>query len=747
MKNAPKPQDVSLGSLVTRLREGHYVIPDFQREFEWEPKDILELMRSLFLDYYVGSLLLWKGRPDTFASLACQPLEGFRDNGQSNPQHIVLDGQQRLSAMYYAFMAPDRPAPKRRVPYLYFIRVDKFVDDEPDEAFVQDWTRRGTNLIDDRERQFAHKMFPLAIVGDRRRRAIGDWFRGYERFWEQKRDEAASAGHTAECEQAEMSIQQGDEFEEHLDDMLDNYKIAYIELEQELEIDKVCDTFTRINSRGVRLDVFDLMNALLRPKDIRLKDMWRSVAPDLEFISSGRSDVYVLQVMSILAQNYCSPKYLYYLLPGAKRRVRRDDGSSATDVLVTDAEDFERRWSEAVDVIKRGIARLSHPQDFGAISPGLLPYTSIIPAFCAVLHAANTVPNAERLAAVRKVRTWYWASVFTGRYSGSVESTAARDVIAVRQWIEDDAEPDVIAAWTDRMRTLDLRNETRPATSIYRGVLNLLILNGARDWVSDAPPLPGDIDSHHIVPKSWGRANELGGQVDSVLNRAPLSAETNRDVIGSRHPNEYLPDWIARAGEATVRETLSTHLISDAAFDILCRDPFGKDDFDQFLAERQRSVLGAIDTLLIKGRLDLTPDLRDLDARVEAVELAIREQIDTALEGDATRLPEHVAHRIRERIATVLRKQPGLESGDLADLRTRLQYADLSELKDVIVSKALSQEFASVFGAKPQIERRFEQLGDLRNAIRHSRSASRVVRADGEAAILWFEQALGIQAS
>ena len=37
MKSAPKPSHITLANLLSRLKEGHYVIPDFQREFEWEP--------------------------------------------------------------------------------------------------------------------------------------------------------------------------------------------------------------------------------------------------------------------------------------------------------------------------------------------------------------------------------------------------------------------------------------------------------------------------------------------------------------------------------------------------------------------------------------------------------------------------------------------------------------------------------------------------------------------------------------
>ena len=82
------------------------MIPDFQREFEWKPWDIRDLMRSIFLDYYIGSLLLWKGKKENFDALACEKIYGYHGNG--NAEHIVLDGQQRLTAIYYAFVAPDR---------------------------------------------------------------------------------------------------------------------------------------------------------------------------------------------------------------------------------------------------------------------------------------------------------------------------------------------------------------------------------------------------------------------------------------------------------------------------------------------------------------------------------------------------------------------------------------------------------------------------------------------------------------
>ena len=101
MKNAQRPDKTSLGSLLKEIKDGRFVIPDFQREFEWAPWDVRDLVKSIFLDYYVGSLLLWKGKEKSFSDLSCEPIYGMTESSKS--EYIVLDGQQRLTAIHYAF--------------------------------------------------------------------------------------------------------------------------------------------------------------------------------------------------------------------------------------------------------------------------------------------------------------------------------------------------------------------------------------------------------------------------------------------------------------------------------------------------------------------------------------------------------------------------------------------------------------------------------------------------------------------
>lgn len=741
MKDAQKPDHISLNTLIGRLREGRFVIPDFQREFEWRPWDIRDLLKSIFLDYYIGSLLLWTGKKKNFTALSCEPIYGFK--GDPHPEYIVLDGQQRLTALYYAFMAPDTALPTRANRYFYFVRVDRFMAEEYDKAFEYEWSRRWAQLTTDKQAQYAEHIFPLSVVGDGGW-ALPNWVQGYEKYWKEESDKAAAEGQEDAQKAAQLHAENATAFGEHLRGITEQYQVSYIELDQELELDKVCDIFTQINSRGIQLDTFDLINALLKPKGLQLKKLWRDAAPLLEFVDTDKMNTYILQVMSILRQGYCSPKYLYFLLPGQEKPVRDPDGTRRKEVLIGDTDDFKTRWDAAVAALEGAIKLLRHPQEFGAIASNYLPYVSILPAFASLQAHVKTLVASKRLQAQRKVRHWYWASVFLNRYSGSVESTAARDFLDLKGWIEDDtAEPSLISELKTRFRGLDLRKEVKRGTSVYNGVFNLLVIQGARDWMTGNVPQHGDLDDHHIIPASKAAALGVGGLIHSILNRTPLTADTNRHVVGDRWPSEYLPELMKQNGDGAVRSVLESHFISPNAQRILMRSPFTRDDYEEFISERHRTLLEAIETLLIKERLDLPPQLRELDQKLEAIELSLREKINEGLGGDTSLLPPHVSQKIDERLQTARKKNAAIDLDQFGTLLPRLEYCDLRELQDTVLSKSLWPRFEGRFVNRESLTAKFGQFADLRNGIRHSRSVDEITRKEGEASILWFEQILG----
>jgi len=305
MKNIESADKFHLGRLLEQIRSGAFVIPDFQREFEWAAPDVNDLMRSIFSDFYIGTILLWKASKDNIDVLNCEPIRGQDKEG--TPQHIVLDGQQRLTAMYLAFFNPDIPFPNKKRTAAFYLHLDRWALNNSEEAFTYAYTRYQVKW-DDFEQSYRGHWFPLSLIGKDYYAAL-DWARGYIDYWEKEGQNEESE---LDKDDIDFYVQTGKDFNTMLRGLLNEYYVTYIELDKDIDIGKVCEIFTKINSKGVPLDIFDLLNAILRPHGIYLKDLWRDHAALIPYTDDSKFRTYILQIMSIWSQNYCSPKYLYY---------------------------------------------------------------------------------------------------------------------------------------------------------------------------------------------------------------------------------------------------------------------------------------------------------------------------------------------------------------------------------------------------------------------------------------------------
>jgi len=50
----------SVDELVKQITRGDFVIPHFQRDFDWGPSMVSDLLVSLLHGYYSGTLLFWQ---------------------------------------------------------------------------------------------------------------------------------------------------------------------------------------------------------------------------------------------------------------------------------------------------------------------------------------------------------------------------------------------------------------------------------------------------------------------------------------------------------------------------------------------------------------------------------------------------------------------------------------------------------------------------------------------------------------
>jgi len=742
MKNVETPDKITLSNLITEIKKGNYVIPDFQREFEWEPWDVRDLIKSIFMDYYIGTLLLWKASKENVKVLNCTPLYAFDEKGK--PQHIVLDGQQRLSAIHYAFFDHSNSYPRRKSKYFYFVNILDLLMENYDDAFnYQIESKRIRQLISDKNLQFERHVFPLNLMENGAWEITG-WIKGYKEYWDNKlnQDDLEEKDRKLLAKYIEL----GDSFSNILEELFNQYFISYIELDREISVAKVCDIFTNINSKGIALNIFDLLNAMLRPFDVYLKEMWHNVMNDINITADSKMKIYILQVMSILEQNYCSPKYLYYLVPTAKKTIKIDSKTTEEIVLIKDKEEFIKKWENSVGAIKKAIKKIQNPRDYGVINSSFLPYASIIPIFSAINHYVDSAQLTNRLDIKDKIKKWYWSSVFTNKYSSSVESTAAKDFQDLKRWFKDDTdEVDSVTEFTVEYKSLALENEKKNS-AVYNAIFNLMVIKGARDWSTFELPEYGELDDHHIVPQSWGKAIDgIGDKINTILNRTPLSPETNRFIINKQLPNVYLKKMFNDNAPNTdkVYEVLESHFISRNAVEILLRESFNKEDYFEFLNERKKTIIETIKLKIISDEIDLPENLKKLNERLELLEIAFRDLIANILNPNSSNpFKEFVTGDIQEkvemRINQHLKKNPNLEDTEFDDFRKKLDYFDLQEYCKLITLKNVWTHFEWIFKNKQQLQERFSKLGEFRNAIRHIRSVNEVTKLDGEAAIVWF---------
>lgn len=593
MRHIEKTEKVSLQNLLSQIHKGEFVIPDFQREFEWNPWDVADLLKSIFMDYYVGTLLFWKASDENIRILNCESIYGFKGNG--DPRHIVLDGQQRLSALYYAFFAKDVPFPKRKSSCYFFININNLLESDFDGAFYYEWESKSIrNLLSDPVLQYHNNILPISVLTETFE--FFTWLNGYKEYLIKEGLDIDTVNEKYEALKQIVEV------------TLSEYSISYIELDRNMPIEKVCDIFTKINSKGVPLSIFDLLNAILRPHEINLKENWRIVKDDLMFVDEARTKVHLLQNMSIKLQDYCSPRYLYYLVPNAKKTIRLEDNTKEEKVLIADAETFENEWRASVEAYKNAVKTLKNPREYGVIDMRFLPYNGILPIFSALKAYIDNNLKENHLSAIKKLRQWYWASVFTQNYSSSVESQSAKDYKLMIKWFEnDEAIPEIVQKFKDTYKNLDLIKETKQNSAIYNAIFNLYIINGARDWKTLDLPDYAQLDDHHIVPRSWGK-DTVGEDINSILNRTPLLPTTNRHIISDNLPNEYLPKLFESNNNDDIYRLFASHQISKKAIEILSRNPFNKDDYYDFLEERKKQILQQIELIFEEPTNDSNPD-------------------------------------------------------------------------------------------------------------------------------------------
>ena len=540
------PSSEKLAYLLESIHNREVALPDFQRDFVWDPRATEELLESILQNYPAGSLLRIRNKGGFF--FAPREVAGAPALDAHSPSYLVLDGQQRLTSLYQALYGTGN--------HRYFIDLRRLLEGgDLDDCVFYLRKLRAERRFGTVERQAKDLVFPLAVVFGHPE--------GFEGWLDQVVD-----WHDGDKETSK-ELKQGlrrlrNEWIKNIED----YEFPVVTLGEETEVEAVCTIFETLNRTGVKLSVFDLLAARFWPENVRLRDLWDEARTEYPII--GEFDVdpyYILQAIAIFTARAA---------PSCKR----------SDVLKMEVEQIQKGWAPVV----RGVADMLQMlrDDCGVVHPGWLPYNPmLIPA--GALFARHEGATGPQIGAIRdKIKRWFWCSVFGQAYENAPNSQAVKDVADLTSWFAGGDEPESVRNFSFEPDVL--RETTVRQRALYRGCVALILRSEARDFhsgkrITASMVLEMKIDDHHVFPKGFladSSESVTATLRDCVLNRTLIDKETNIR-IGKKAPADYLAEIEKTLGIERLDGVLRSHLLPGGTGSSL-----REGRFSDFLDERQR---------------------------------------------------------------------------------------------------------------------------------------------------------------
>lgn len=577
-------------------------LPDFQRGWIWDDEHVRSLLASISLSYPIGAVMLLEAGGE---GIRFKPrlVSGLGEVDRI-PEHLILDGQQRLTALFQSLLSGNavitRDSRGKAIKRWYYINMAEALDPQvdredaifgvPEDRMIRNFRRELQEDYSTPEKEYAAGVFPIHMVFD-----CADWRFGYNEYWNHDRDKVRAFDH----------------FEREFVKRFEQYDLPLLTLQKETPKEAVCQVFEKVNTGGVSLTVFELLTASFAADDFSLRDDWEIRRERIRNHKVLRrvQNTDLLLAVTLLATR---AKRITSIESGAQPSDAPAISCRRKDVLRLTLDGY-RDWSEKITDGFERAARLLHRENIFTARD--LPYQTQLIPLSAILALLGDEAEADGVRS--KLARWYWCGVFGELYGSAVETRFARDVPEVVAWINGGPEPTTVQDANfipARLLTLRTRN-----SAAYKGLYSVLIRDGAEDFRTGDPIdiqkyFDDSIDIHHLFPKSWCVKNNIEATVaDSIINKTPISAVTNR-IIGAKPPSEYVSIVQRRYGidDDRMDEILSSHVIDTPSF--------LADDLKVFWEARQEQLLQRIENAMGKPIVRESPVEEDVDDYLEGEE-------------------------------------------------------------------------------------------------------------------------------
>lgn len=529
----------SVSTILNWIKTKDIAIPEIQRPFVWEARKVRDLIDSLYKGFPVGYLIITQSHDLK-----------LKDGSLSKGQRILIDGQQRVTALMTALLGTkvlDDEYRERVIKIAY----NPFAEEDDQMFEVQDSSHlKSKKWIEDISVFFADTFNMWTFV---------------ENYCNDNPEMAR------------------DVFADKVNSIRDilNKELGVIELSSSLDIETVTDVFIRINSKGSVLSQADYAmskiaadenyggNVLRKAIDyfchiaVDPSFYYKLAENDKEFINSEFG-----KEMAWLRNDYSTiydPSYedmLRVSFVHMFSRGRLKDLVSLLSGRDFDARDYKASIAQdSFEKLTTGIKNFMHQYYFeqfilaiknaGFINSKLINSQNALDFAYVVFLKLMQSGEVEKTEIKRYVSRWFVMSILTGRYSGSPETRMDQDIRNINEkgvvkYLQEIETAELSDAFWEYglVQRLETPNSSAPALSTYFAAQIVGNEKGLFSATSMVRDLYGSSDIHHIFPKNYlqktGTLN-LRSIYNQVANYAYLDTPINI-LIGNRAPNDYFKE-------------------------------------------------------------------------------------------------------------------------------------------------------------------------------------------------------------
>lgn len=571
-----------VGDLIQDVKNGRIGLPDLQRPFVWKDNKVRELLDSMLKGFPIGYIMLWESPEDYERTSHI----GKNDKAYQAPDDLVIDGQQRLTAL----LAVMEGIPIKDKNYGNHTITIAF---NPLTREFKVWSRayeRSTEYISSVSDVFAAD----------KEHAVARFRRQYIKTVNEAREKNGLA---LLSEEEEITV------EDSINALLDlkEYSLPSLRISAQADEEDVSEIFVRVNSGGQKLNEQNFIETLLAVFDNSVHDQIDRFCAASRIPADGTAYNHILKVdPSHLIRAAVGYGFRRARLKYAYQLMRGKDLKTGAVTAATRAENL-KIFKESLDVVmnlNNWHAYLNLFAQAGYITGDFIAGTNAV-VYCYVMYLIGKYAYKVKTADLNKVIIkWIYMATVTYFYSEMTDSRVESMFADLRKVKTADEYVQYLENYISTRFTDDYFDVTLPknlATSsttspVWLGYIAALNVLGTPMLFSTAPLskflFPGTngpkntIDRHHIFPKHY---LEVLGYMDNrdrnqVANYAYIDYATNIQ-ISDKPPMEYVGMYRAKLGEEAYRRTCRENALPEN---------FETFNYPDFLAERRKLMAGII---------------------------------------------------------------------------------------------------------------------------------------------------------